>query len=253
MNAEAQKAAECLVASKHTVALTGAGISVESGIPPFRGPGSLWEKFDPMEYAHINSFMANPEKVWKEFIADMGETLRQAEPNAAHQGLARLEQLERLHTVITQNIDGLHQRAGNTDVIEFHGNFAWLSCLLCGIRKPSASIDPSMMPPRCDCGGIFRPDCVFFGEMIPSEALNRSRQVSTRCDVMLVVGTSAVVQPAAFMPVIARQSGATVIEVNPEPTPLTGSTSHLLVRGPAGEVMPEIVSALEALLEKKTQ
>jgi NAD-dependent deacetylase len=247
MREEIAKAAEYLLSSRHTVALTGAGISVESGIPPFRGPGSLWEKFDPMEYAHINAFLKDPEKIWKTLIAEMRDVLMNAAPNAGHFGLARLEELGLMGTVITQNIDGLHQKAGSTDVIEFHGNFAWLSCLECGIRREIGQVTAVDIPPRCDCGGIFRPDCVFFGELIPPEALDRSQQASARCDVMLVVGTSATVQPAAYMPVIARQRGAVIIEINPEPTPLTGTTSQVLVQGKAGEVMNELVSAVESL------
>lgn len=247
MREEIAKAAEYLLSSRHTVALTGAGISVESGIPPFRGPGSLWEKFDPMEYAHINAFLKDPEKIWKTLIAEMRDVLMNASPNAGHFGLARLEELSLMGTVITQNIDGLHQKAGSTDVIEFHGNFAWLSCLECGIRREITQVNAVDIPPRCDCGGIFRPDCVFFGELIPPEALDRSQQASARCDVMLVVGTSATVQPAAYMPVIARQRGAVIIEINPEPTPLTGTTSQVLVQGKAGEVMNELVSAVESL------
>lgn len=253
MKEEAAKTAEYLLSSKKTVALTGAGISVESGIAPFRGPGGLWEKLDPMEYAHISALHDNPEKVWKNLIAEMTGVLKRAEPNAGHLGLARLEVMDLLHTVITQNIDGLHQKAGNTDVIEFHGNFAWLSCMECGTSQDATELELDEIPPRCKCGGIYRPDCVFFGEMIPPEALNRSQKESEECDVMLVVGTSATVQPAAYMPVVARRNGAKVIEVNPESTPLTGSISHLLVRGSAGEAVSEIVSAVESLRNAKPQ
>ncbi len=242
-----EKTARILLDSRHTVALTGAGISVESGIPPFRGPGSLWEKYDPMEFAHIDSFLRDPEKVWRIFISDMKDVLASAKPNKGHLGLARLEEMGLLKTVITQNIDGLHQAAGNSDVIEFHGTFAWLSCLECKSRIETVKVDLSAMPPRCQCGGIYRPECVFFGEMIPPEALSRSQQEARACDVMLVIGTSAVVQPAALMPIIARESGARVIEINPEPTPLTGSTSEILLQGPAGEVMDLLLDAIEKL------
>ncbi len=240
-----QKTAEVLTSAKYVVALTGAGISVESGIPPFRGKGGLWEKFDPMEVGHIDSFMKNPARVWKIFMGEMKTILAQAKPNDGHKGLARLEEMGILKTVITQNVDGLHQLAGNTDVIEFHGNFAWLYCMACGKRRRTVDVDLSQIPPRCECGGIFRPDCVFFGEMIPTEALERSQEAASRCDLMLVVGTSAVVQPAAFMPVIARQHGATVIEINPEPTPLTGMTSAFLLQGKAGEIMKKIIARLD--------
>ncbi|PIP38878.1 MAG: RNA polymerase subunit sigma [Desulfobacterales bacterium CG23_combo_of_CG06-09_8_20_14_all_51_8] len=245
------KTARLIADSRHVVALTGAGISVESGIPPFRGPGGLWEKFDPMEVGHIQSFMRDPEKVWRLLISEMRDVLMAAKPNPAHLGLARLEEMGILKTVITQNVDGLHQTAGSRDVVEFHGNFAWLRCLDCGGRVRTVEVDLSQMPPRCDCGGIFRPECVFFGEMIPPLDLDRAQIAASSCDVMLVVGCSAVVQPAAYMPVIARQSGAVVIEINPEPTPLTGRTSAFLIQGKAGPTVEKIVAGVTRIIADK--
>jgi len=239
------KAAYDIAASRKVVALTGAGISVESGIPPFRGKGGVWEKFDPMEYAHIDAFMRDPEKVWRTLIGEMKSTLDTARPNDAHLGLARLESLGYLKTIITQNVDGLHQMAGNSDVIEFHGSFAVMECLECRREIDTAEVTLEEMPPKCTCGGILRPACVFFGELIPPDHLSRSQAVAARCDLMLVVGTSAVVQPAAFMPVIAKQSGAVVIEINRESTPLTHTTSDYLLKGRAGEVMNAILQELE--------
>ncbi|MCP3950782.1 MAG: NAD-dependent deacylase [Desulfobacterales bacterium] len=239
------KAARDIAASRRVVALTGAGISVESGIPPFRGKGGVWEKFDPMEFAHIDAFMRNPEKVWRTLIGDMKTTLDTARPSDGHLGLARLESLGYLKTVITQNVDGLHQLAGNSDVIEFHGSFAVMQCLQCCEEIKTGDVSLDEMPPKCTCGGILRPACVFFGELIPPENLTRSQAVASQCDLMLVVGTSAVVQPAAFMPVIARQSGAKVIEINPESTPLTHTTSDYLLKGRAGEVMNGILQELD--------
>lgn len=243
-----QQTAELIASARNVVALTGAGISVESGIPPFRGKGGLWEKFDPLEVGHIDAFMDNPERVWRLLIAEMKNVLTDARPNPAHLGLARLESLGRLKTVITQNVDGLHQMAGNRDVIEFHGNFAWLRCLDCGNRLQTVDADMAALPPRCGCGGIYRPECVFFGEPIPVQALDRSQMAAATCDLMLVIGTSAVVHPAAFMPVIARQSGAVVIEINPEPTPLTASISKFLVQGKAGETVGKITATVERIL-----
>ena len=240
-----QRAARDIAAARRIVALTGAGISVESGIPPFRGPGGLWEKIDPMQYAHIEAFMNDPAKVWRVLIAEMKVTLDRARPNAAHKGLFRLEALGKLETIITQNIDGLHQLAGSRDVIEFHGNFAWQRCLACGARVETARIDLSQLPPLCRCGGIYRPECVFFGEMIPPESLSRSQLVSSRCDLMLVVGTSATVQPAAFMPLIAKQAGAKVIEINFESTSLTRRVADYTLLGKAGVTMNGILAALE--------
>ena len=245
-----QRAARDLTESKMATALTGAGISVESGIPPFRGKGGIWEKIDPMEFAHIDALHRDPAKVWKVLIKEMKEILDTAQPNEAHKGLARMEKLGVLKTIITQNVDGLHQMAGNTDVIEFHGNFAWLRCMDCGFRIPTADVNLEKIPPRCSCRGIYRPECVFFGEMIPSQHMGRSQMLAAQSDVMLVVGTSASVQPAAHIPVLSKQSGATVIEVNPERTPLTGAVSDYLIMGPAGEMIRRIVAALEQNLHK---
>ena len=243
-----EKAAEDLARADNVAALTGAGISVESGIPPFRGPGGLWEKIDPMEYAHIDAFLKDPVKVWNVLLKDMKSLLDTARPNPAHLGLAQLEAMGKLKTVITQNVDGLHQVAGNTDVIEFHGSFAVHRCMKCNCRKDTGAIDLSRIPPRCECGGIWRPECVFFGEMIPTQALWRSQVAAESCDVMLVIGTSATVQPAATMPVIAKQAGARVIEFNDEETPLTEWVSDYRVPGKAGEVLDQVFRRVEALL-----
>ena len=242
-----KKAAADLAAARHVVALTGAGISTESGIPPFRGKGGLWEKFDPMEIAHIDAFMRDPARVWNLLVKEMKAIVDSASPNDAHKGLARLEARGKLKTVITQNIDGLHQAAGTTDVIEFHGNFAWQRCMDCSRKYQTSQVDISEIPPRCSCGGILRPDAVFFGEIIPPEAMRRSRQAAADCDLMLVVGTSAVVQPAALMPVFAKEAGAKIVEINPEKTPLTGQISDYLIRGKAGDVMNRIMQQLEKL------
>jgi NAD-dependent deacetylase len=247
MDSLIKSAARDLAAASRLVALTGAGISVESGIPPFRGKGGLWEKIDPMEYAHIDAFMKDPAKVWQVLIREMKDVVDKARPNSAHRGLARLETLGILKTIITQNVDGLHQMAGNTDVIEFHGNFAWQRCMRCDHRLETRRIDLAQMPPRCLCGGIFRPECVFFGEMIAPDHLSRSRLAASSCDVMLVVGTSALVQPAAYMPVIAKRSGARIIEINAERTPLTRDVSDLLIMGKAGDVFDRLLTEIEKL------
>lgn len=239
------RAAEALVKARYAVALTGAGISVESGIPPFRGPGGLWEKFDPMEYAHIDAFMADPAKVWQVLIREMKTVVDQARPNDAHLGLAELERMGIVKGIITQNVDGLHQMAGNRSVVEFHGNFAWQRCLDCSGRLETAAISLKEIPPRCTCGGIYRPECIFFGEMIPAQELFKSKQMAANCDVMLVLGTSAEVQPAAHMPVIARRNGAQVIEINPSRTLLTREVSNYLIQGPAGAIMRELVTAVQ--------
>lgn len=248
MNDKIIRAASLLLRAKHVVALTGAGISVESGIPPFRGKGGLWEKIDPIKYASIDSFLADPADVWQVLIKGMQTVLETAKPNKAHKGLARLEELGLLKTIITQNVDGLHQVAGSGDVIEFHGTFATQRCLDCDGSLPSSDLNMELIPPRCPCGGIYRPDIVFFGEQIPHEALRRSEQISVHCDLMLVIGTSATVQPAAFMPMIARQSGADIIEINAEATDLTHRLSDISILGKAGAIMEAIVAEVERQL-----
>lgn len=241
------RAARDIAGSKRAVALTGAGISVESGMPPFRGKGGMWEKIDP-EMAEIGMLMRDPAKVWQVLLKEMKIVIDRISPNDGHIGLARLEKMGFLKTVITQNVDGLHQMAGNNDVIEFHGNFAWYSCLSCNKRSENSKIDISLLPPKCDCGGIYRPECVFFGEAIPRHHLLRSRQLAAQCDLMLVIGTSAEVQPAAGMPVIAKQNGAKVIEINMERTQLTWNVSDYFIQGKAGEIMKRIVAEVESLI-----
>ena len=242
-----RQAAKDLAAAGNVAALTGAGISIESGIPPFRGKGGLWERFDPMEFAHIDALRRDPAKVWRVLVKEMKEMLDRAKPNDGHKGLVKLEARDKLKTIITQNIDGLHQAAGNSDVIEFHGSFSWQRCMDCNKKYETRKVDVSEIPPRCECGGILRPDAVFFGEVIPDDAMWRSKQAATDCDLMLVVGTSAVVQPASMMPVSAKNTGAKIVEINPERTPLTNEISDYLIMGKAGEVMNRIMEAMEKI------
>lgn len=244
MNTQIEKAANILIKARSVVALTGAGISVESGIPPFRGKGGLWEKIDPIKYAHIDAYDKNPAQVWEVLFAGLKKVLDKAKPNAGHLGLARLEEMEILNTVVTQNIDGLHQDAGSKDVIEFHGTFATLSCLDCGQGERTNNVDLANLPPRCSCGGILRPDVVMFGEMIPMDHLQRSQMLASSCDVMMVVGTSATVEPAAYLPVIAKRAGAVIIEINPDPTPLTRQVSDAALHGQAGQVMRDLLETI---------
>lgn len=239
-----ERATEWLKESEFAIALTGAGISVESGIPAFRGSQGLWDKYDPAEYATIEAFMSDPFKVWK-MLKELYETVRRAEPNAAHRALAELEAMGKLRAVITQNVDSLHQRAGSRNVIEFHGSGETLTCLSCGGKFRIEDIDLENIPPLCHCGGILKPDVVFFGEPIPPEALKIAFELAERCDLLLVVGTSAQVYPAASIPRIARDSGARVVEINLEPTPLTHEVSHLFIEGKAGEILPEIVQLVK--------
>jgi len=247
-----KKAAEGIRAARKVVALTGAGMSVESGIAPFRGVGGIWEKYNPEEYIHIDAFRSNPAKSWK-LLKEMGEAILRARPNPGHLALAELEQMGHLSSIITQNIDGLHQEAGNTDVIEFHGNARRLVCTKCGRQFRAEDLRLETLPPGCQCGGILKPEVVFFGELIPPGALQRAQQEAQSCDLMLVVGTSVVVYPAADIPKTAKWCGAEVVEINPQPTPLSFSVSDYIIKGAAGKVLPQIVAELKSDLENSQQ
>jgi len=228
------------------VALSGAGMSVESGIASFRGPGGLWEKYDPEEYGHIDTLRYKPEKAWI-MLSEMQREILKARPNPGHYALAELEKMGKLRAIITQNVDGLHHVAGSREVIEFHGNLQSVSCMDCGHQVPSSEVSLESLPPRCaKCNGPVKPDAVFFGEAIPSDALMRSHQESTTCDLMLVIGTSAVVYPAASMPEIARDAGAKVVEINPAESPLTRRISSYIVKGASGEVLERVVQLLKS-------
>jgi NAD-dependent deacetylase len=228
------------------VALTGAGISVESGIPDFRSKGGLWTRFPPEEYATLQAFRRDPEKVWRMF-AEMSQVLDAARPNPAHEALFELERLGVLEGIVTQNIDGLHQRAGSERVVEFHGSILTLTCLGCGERyeRGEASLG---MPPRCGCGKLLKPDVVLFGEHIPPHAVEESRRLVEHCRVLLVVGTSAEVTPASFLPVQAKRRGAVVVEINVAPTLLTHGVTDIFLEGKAGVVLPTLAEEIKKLL-----
>ena len=237
------QAARKISSSQFPIALTGAGISAESGIPPFRGRGGLWERYDPMEYAHIESFMRDPEKAWI-MLAELTRAVLEAKPNPAHYALAELEKEGKLECIVTQNVDGLHQKAGNVKVVEFHGSNDRLLCLQCSKTFPVENIPLDVMPPRCGCGAVLKPDVVFFGEMIPSRCLSRAFKAANSCDLLMVIGTSAEVVPASQIPYLAKMNGATVIEVNTEESPLTRSIADIHITGKAGEVLPLITERL---------
>lgn len=241
-----KRAAHDITKAKRIIAFTGAGISVESEIAPFRGKGGLWERYNPEEYAHISTFRNNPEKSWI-MLTEMLTFIKKAKPNPAHLALAELEKLGKLRCIITQNVDNLHQKAGSTSVIDFHGNTRWLVCLECDKKYKLDEVSLEEIPPRCECSAVLKPDAVFFGEPISMDALRKSQEEASKCDLMLVIGTSAVIQPAASLPAIAKRAGATVIEINPEPTPITGIVSDYLIEGKAGEVLPRIVEAVEKI------
>ena len=240
-----ERAAEDILHSKKTIAFTGAGISVESGIPAFRGAQGLWEKYDPEEYAHIHAFHENPDRVWL-MLKEMFSLIMVAKPNPAHLGLAELERMGLLSSIITQNVDGLHHAAGNRNVIEFHGTHRTLSCLKCSTKVDGNSLTLKDLPPRCSrCSSLLKPDVVFFGEPIPWDCQVLSMKESKSCTTVLVIGTSAAVYPAASIPMMAKERGARVIEVNREPTPMTDQISDYLLCGSAGEIIPAIVEEVK--------
>ncbi len=240
-----EKAAELIRDSKSMIALTGAGISVESGIPDFRSSGGLWEKYDPSVYANIESFRRDPEMVW-EMLFDMTDLTEGAKPNPAHTSLAKLEELGFLKAIITQNIDNLHQEAGSRKVIEYHGNAKGLECMKCGEVYGAGDFDKSArVPPKCrSCAIILKPTVVFFGEMIPPAAMLESQSLAEKADIVLVVGTSAVVYPAAGIPLIAKQNNASVVEFNLEETDLTRYVTDVFIEGSAGKTLPALIEAL---------
>ncbi|MBN1104011.1 MAG: NAD-dependent deacylase [Deltaproteobacteria bacterium] len=245
MEERIEEAARIICSSRLTLALTGAGISVESGIPDFRGAGGLWDKYNPAEYATIHAFRSNPKKVWA-MLREMDTLVQQAKPNKAHIGLADLERMGLLHCVITQNVDNLHQAGGSAHVIEYHGNSSTLSCLQCGYRVPSEERRGETAP-RCSCGMILKPDVVFFGESIPPDALSRSFEMAAGAQALLVVGTSAVVSPANTIPVVAKRNGARIIEVNKESTHLTQTMTDVFLQGSSGEIIPALVEKVKTI------
>jgi len=235
--------------SKRWVAFTGAGISAESGIPTYRGSGeaSLWSKYDPDKYARIDSFLDDPTYYWSFFRDERYPQLTSAPPNPAHHTLAHWESLGTLVCVITQNIDGLHRMAGSKDVIELHGNTQRIYCMDCQAQYTAEEAYQRlqvMMPPDCEkCGGRIRPDVVFFGEMLPEGALERAYKEAGDCDLMLSIGSSLVVYPAADIPYQAQRSGAALVIINRDPTPLD-VIAEAVIHDPAGEVLPKLSGTL---------
>jgi NAD-dependent deacetylase len=231
----------------HVVALTGAGISAESGIPTFRDPGGVWEKFDPQELANVEAFLDNPTLV-QEWYQHRRHLVDEAAPNAAHEALAELEAHVPTVTVITQNVDDLHNRAGSQTVLELHGNITRNYCMDCEREVDAAYVDDSIedgQPATCpDCGGLVRPDVVWFGEMLPPDVLQQASRATDAADVFLSIGTSAVVHPAASLPLQARDAGAYVAEINPESTPVT-QIADAVLQGPAGTHVPALLNALQ--------
>ncbi len=233
---------DALNSSRRTVALTGAGMSVESGIAPFRGTGGLWEKFSPEEYAHIDGFNCDPEKSWKLFRLQYQE-ISKAAPNPGHKALEEMQEYG-LSAVITQNIDGLHR---NREVVELHGNIFRTYCVKCGTNYDTGEFIDEDIDIHCSCSGVVRPDVVLFGEPLSSSVLSHAVHLSSRCDLMLVIGTSAVVHPAASLPLIAKENGALIVEMNLDKTPLSHGIADITVFGNVGEQLPIILDRLRRI------
>jgi len=277
-----EKAAKDLVNSNYAIALTGAGISTESGVPDFRSPSGIWTKDPEAEkraYESYQKFLTNPKEYWEERLTSpslLGD-LEKVKPNPGHYALAELEKMGILKWVITQNVDNLHQRAGSKNVLEYHGNAFNLRCASCNARYDSKEYDlgklreEGKLPPLCKkCGGKIKPDIVHFREPIPSDVAHQSLEEVWRCDLLLICGTSAAVYPFANLPRAARERriererktelglfvaekipAVTIIEVNAEPTPLTvGKISDYLIQGKTGEILPKIVEEIVALCQR---
>jgi NAD-dependent deacetylase len=240
-----KKAAQILEKSRHTIVFTGAGISVESGIPPFRGDGGLWEKYDP-KLLDLRYFYAYPKESWiviKEVFYDF---FGKAKPNHAHFAIAEMEKAGIVKAVITQNIDNLHQDAGSTIVYEYHGNSKTLVCMDCGARYSADNKILMNLPPQCKkCGGLLKPDFIFFGEGIPEHAARMSAIETEKADVFMVIGTTGEVMPACMLPFEAKKNGATIIEINPAKSSYTDKITDIFLQGKAGEVLKEMSGILQ--------
>ena len=236
-----ESVADKLQKAKKIVFVTGAGISQESGIPTFRGDDGLWRTYDPMQLATINAFNQNPKLVW-EWYEDRRKNILAAKPNAGHVAISELAKYKEVW-VLTQNIDGLHQRAGSQNVLELHGSIITIKCTVCNFKDKITS-NFSEMPPLCKCGNILRPDVVWFGEPLPQDVWGDAMTHSSLCDVMVVAGTSLSVSPANLLPIYAKQNGALMIEVNPEET-LMSASMDLSVRSTSAKALPELVSIVK--------
>ena len=236
-----QKLISTLKNATSVCVLTGAGISAESGVPTFRGEEGLWKKFRPEELANFDAFIRNPELVW-EWYAYRRKLIHEVKPNPAHHGLVTLERCVKDFTLVTQNVDNLHRRAGSKNVLELHGNVERSYCIQCRALAPEPALEVPTGVPRCTkCGGLVRPDVVWFGEMLPLEVFSKAESAARQCDIFFCIGTSAVVFPAASLPYTALDHGAFVVEMNLESTDLS-SRAHEALIGKAGEILPDLLS-----------
>ncbi|MFP4199456.1 MAG: SIR2 family NAD-dependent protein deacylase [Halanaerobium sp.] len=239
-----QRAADLIKNSNHTTVFTGAGVSVESGVPPFRGEKGLWNKYDPI-ILDLKNFYKNPEQSWITIKEIFYDYFGKAEPNEAHRVIAHLEADGYIQAVITQNIDNLHQKAGSKNVFEFHGNSRELICTECGTKYPVTEEILSELPPKCKkCGEILKPDFVFFGEAIPEEAEKLSFEEAEKAELFIVIGTTGEVQPASLIPVVARSKGAKILEINIKKSNFTDDITDLFIKEKASLAMKKIEAEL---------
>ncbi len=241
-----QEAAQAIQSANRVCVFTGAGISVESGIPPFRGKNGLWNKYDPT-FIEINYFLSNPEESWKLIKKIFYDFFGAASPNSAHYAIAELEESGLVSSIITQNIDNLHQQAGSRRIYEFHGTASNMVCLDCQSKFPASQIDLTKLPPECpECTkGTIKPDFIFFGEGIPEPASSLSFKEAELSDLFIVIGTTGEVMPACMIPSMAKQNGATIIEINPTPSNFTHKITDIFLQGPATQMMEGILSELK--------
>lgn len=240
-----KQAAQLIRKARRVCAFTGAGISVESGIPPFRGKGGLWNKYNP-EFIEISYFHRYPEQSWKLIKEVFYDFFGKARPNAAHLALAQLETQGIVKSLITQNIDNLHQKAGSSNVYEFHGTASRLICLDCHQSFTTAQISFATLPPQCpNCVvGRIKPDFIFFGEDIPEPARTQSFAEAEKSDLFIVIGTTGEVMPACMIPHLAHDKGAKIIEINTQPSAFTETTSDIFLQGPATTMMTSLLAEL---------
>jgi len=229
--------------ARHVVVSTGAGVSAESGVPTFRGEDGIWKKMKPEELATFDAFQRNPELVW-EWYQHRRDIIDKIQPNPGHYAVAEMAALFDDFCLITQNVDGLHRQAGSPEVVELHGNIRRNRCIRCDAMN--YDVEFAQFPPKCTCGGKLRPDVVWFGEMLPRDALERAESVSQRCDLFFTVGTSGVVQPAASLPLIAKRHSAYIVEINLEPTELSFIADQCFY-GKSGEIIPAIVNQIKTM------
>lgn len=240
-----QQAAQIIRDSRRTVAFTGAGISVESGIPPFRGHDGLWSKYDPI-FLDIDYFNRHPRASWQLIKEIFYDFFGRAKPNAAHYALSEMEKMNLLHAIITQNIDNLHQEAGSKTVYEFHGTSRYLNCTVCSRKSIVSETILQKLPPVCpDCGGLLKPDFVFFGEPIPEPANSKSFAEADLADVFILIGTTGEIMPASLIPMSAKKNGAKIIEVNIAPSNYTHQITDIFLQNKATTGMTRLLEALK--------